>query len=82
MPSQAKVIGKMPAYFPIFVAGERIRIKPASTLRDYMLPNWPWHHPITADQLGFAGTEANYVQPFGFHLLRLGVNGQSERRSK
>jgi hypothetical protein len=80
MSSQAKVSGKMSAYFPVFVAGERVRIKSASTLRDYMLPNWPWHHPITQDQLGFAGTEANVIQVEYYHggdiLLRLaGVPG-------
>jgi hypothetical protein len=71
---------KVPAYFPVFVAGERVRIKSASKLREFMLPNWPWHHPLTEDQLGFAGIEANVTRVEYYHggdvILRLvGVPG-------
>jgi hypothetical protein len=47
-----------------------------------MLPNWQWHHPLTEDQLAFAGTETNVTSVEYYHggeiLLRL--NGIPGRR--
>jgi hypothetical protein len=46
-----------------------------------MLPNWQWHHPLTEDQLAFAGTETNVTSVEYYHggeiLLRLnGIPGR------
>ena len=70
----------MPAYFPAFIAGERVRIKPASFLRTYLPPEWQWHHPLSSEQIGFAGEEASIIEVSFYHcgnvLFRLqGVPG-------
>jgi len=65
----------MPAYHSAFLCGEHVRIKPASELRRYTMPDWKYHHPLQGEQLAFAGQSMNIVGVSYWHgggvLLRL-----------
>lgn len=64
----------MPPYKEQFPAGTRIRIKPRSFLKQFQRPEWVYHHPISDEQLNFAGvTDTVKSAVFGhgvfFYLL-------------
>jgi hypothetical protein len=44
----------MPAYHSAFDAGEYVTVADLNTLRAFQ-QSWEWHHPLTDDQLAFAG---------------------------
>src|SRR5438046_9202610 len=44
----------MPAYHSAFDAGEYVTVADLDTLRAFQ-QSWEWHHPLTDDQLAFAG---------------------------
>ena len=44
----------MPAYHSAFDAGEYVTIADLDTLRAFQ-QSWEWHHPLSDDQLAYAG---------------------------
>jgi hypothetical protein len=55
----------MPPYKEQFPAGTRVRVKPRSSLKQFQHPEWKYHHPISDEQLDFAGV-TDTVKGAGF----------------
>ena len=49
-----------------FPAGTRVRVKPRSFLKQFQRPEWIYHHPISNEQLDFAGV-TDTVKGAGFN---------------
>lgn len=60
-------MGKMKgAYEPEFPVGTRVRILDAEELRKFQ-NEWSWHHPISDEQISFAGREAEVTSVAFYH---------------
>lgn len=56
----------MPDYHSAFNAGEYVRIADAVLLRQFQ-QSWKAHHPLTSEQLTFAGRDAHIVRVSYYH---------------
>jgi hypothetical protein len=56
----------MPPYEELFRAGTRVRIAPRQQLEQFK-ERWHFHHPLTADQLEFAGRQSTVREVSFYH---------------
>ena len=53
-------------YAKRFPVGSRVRIAPRPLL-ELFLASWRCHHPLTAEQLGWAGDEVEVIEAGTYH---------------
>lgn len=56
----------MTAYNAKFQVGTRVRVAEESVLRQFLRPDWSFHHPLDPELLRLAGT-SQVVESVGFY---------------